>query len=284
MNLEEKIAIDKLDKKERILINKFKLIEKKSFNFNKNGFLKKKILNHSLILRKEIERILRKKFKINFNKLENLHNFVPSSKKNYIVGGNKITTSFYNALDGNFYKRYYNFIKELKKIFKFRFLYQIVPTIRIPCPGGMGREFFPFYHSDLLLGHPFKIINIWLPLTKKHHIEGNTFRLLNLEKSLKIYKDYNFDFEKLSRESLEHKKSLLKYFEQNSFDTDVNLGEMIIFDPRCIHAAVAPNYKTRVSIDIRIYPLKDYKNEKYIFRGTGRKKILFDLKNSYNLI
>ena len=32
-------------------------------------------------------------------------------------------------------------------------------------PGGKNRSHFPHYHSDLTLGHPFEMINIWFPLT-----------------------------------------------------------------------------------------------------------------------
>ena len=59
---------------------------------------------------------------------------------------------------------------------------------------------------------------------------------------------------------------------------------MIVFDSRCLHTAIPPNFKTRVSIDVRIYPLKEFNNEKYIFKGKGRKKILFDINKAYNLI
>ena len=206
MKLREKILINSLSPKEIIILNKEKIEGKGKNIFNKTGYFKKKISNHSEILKNEIERILKKKFGMNFLELENLHYYVSSKNKNYITGGNKITTSFYDALDYKFYKVYKEFIVELKKIFKFRFLYQKIPTIRIPCPGGLGRNYFPFYHSDLWLGHPHKIINIWLPLTKKHSVEGNTFRILNLDNSLEVYRNYKYDFEKLFKDSLKKKK------------------------------------------------------------------------------
>ena len=106
MKLKEKILVETLTNKEKNLLNKKNILNEEKYIFNKYGYFKKKNFKHSKNFKKQIERILKKQLNINFLRLEDLHYYVSSKNKNYIQGGNKITTNFYDALDYKFYEIY----------------------------------------------------------------------------------------------------------------------------------------------------------------------------------
>ena len=273
------------------LFNNLSLEKKQEFTkkkYNSQSFFQKYISNkksnkeinihqYSKIFREEINRLLNKKKIINRNiELEKIHLFINKSMKDYNLshGVNKISQMFYDN-DKQFELVYFSFIKHLSdKIFKFPFYFQEVPTIRIQCPGGKNRHFYPRYHNDISLGHPFEEINLWIPLTIKSNSENHGFRLMSLSNSKKIISKFEYSLDHYLRDCIKKRKTNFKY---NSMSPKVSTqyGKMLAFDARCFHTSETMLTQTRVSIDARIIPVKEYRKMKYKYKGLGKREILF---------
>ncbi len=275
----------------KILYNTLPSNIKKDFNsekFNSSSYFQRKISNgksskeininsYSNILRNEIIRLIEKKKIISGNiRLEELHKRLNKSMKDYnlVNGVNKISQMFYDN-DNDFKKAYFSFIKYIsKKFFKFPFYFQTTPTIRFQCPDGKNNNHYPRYHNDIAYGHPFEEINLWIPLTKKSKVEKHGFRILNLNNSKKIIKRYQYNLDNFVNDCINKRKINFKYHKLSS-RVNVEYGKMLAFDSRCLHTGEAMLNQTRVSIDIRIIPVYEYKKLKYKHQGMGKRKILF---------
>ena len=55
-----------------------------------------------------------------------------------------------------------------------------------------------------------------------------------------------------------------------------------MFDSRCLHSTIPLINHTRVSIDVRIVPVSEFKKYKNIYQGTGRTKVKFIPGEGYN--
>ncbi len=208
--------------------------------------------------------------------LENLHLHLSQEMLDYNFndGVNKISTFFYDN-DQEFYETYLNFIKDfLAKKFDFDFYFQATPTIRIHCPNGKNSHHYPRYHTDIGYGHPVPEINFWLSLTKPYDPQKHGFRLIDLEQSLKIYNNYDYHFENIINDAI-NSQEFNKNCDKISKQADNKEGELLVFDSRCFHSGEPLINHTRISMDIRIIAVEDFKNLPIVYQGAGRKKIIF---------
>ena len=73
------------------------------------------------------------------------------------------------------------FLSELRAIYG-DFAHQVLPTFRLQMP---GHRSVPFHTDDLSSGHPFDLINVWLPLTKLNFYNSLHFVPAEISASLK---------------------------------------------------------------------------------------------------
>jgi hypothetical protein len=200
-------------------------------------------------------------------------------KYNLDDGVNGISVLLYEQ-DEYFTALYHSFIREISAYFP-PFYFQATPTIRIQCSGENDHH-YPRWHTDIGYGHPPGEINIWIPLTMPVHPQNHGFRLKSVFGSKAVLWYFNFDFEpfiKRAVEDAEFNKAL--YADSMSPATEV--GKFIAFDSRCIHTGEPMIDHTRASIDIRIIPVDDFKAQKQIYQGTGRRKIRYVPGDGYNI-
>jgi len=236
---------------------------------------------NSSAFRTQIERILVEKNLIKESiPLENLHEVLSDEMKAYNIndGVNKISTYFYDT-DASFTKVYHQYIKYLRENFvKESFWFQETPTIRIHCPKGKNNHHYPRYHSDISYGHPPEEINIWLPLTEL--LDGHSFQRLSVDASKNILKKFDFDFNTFIHAAI-HDANLNRTCESAAQPVKTAFGEMLAFDYRGVHSGETMKLHTRISMDIRILPLSQYKKMNVEYQGSGRRKILFTPGNCY---
>jgi hypothetical protein len=208
--------------------------------------------------------------------LEELHLHIPQKLKDYNFndGVNKISSSFYEN-DEYFIQTYFDFIKEfLRKKFDFPFYFQATPTIRIHCPNGNNSDHYPRFHTDIGYGHPVQEINLWINLTKPIGEQKHGFRVMSLDDSMKLYEKNNYDFTKIVKQAIED-KDFNSECSKISPQIDNEEGEILVMDARCFHSGEPLLNHTRISMDVRIIAVEDYKKLPIIYQGAGRMKILF---------
>ena len=83
-------------------------------------------------------------------------------------------------------------MNQIRKIIKEDFLFQATPTFRFFFPNPSYSSIRPEYHSDICIGHPIEMINIWMPLTRA--FDSNSMSYLNLTKSMDIHSMSDFVF------------------------------------------------------------------------------------------
>lgn len=227
-------------------------------------------------LRNEIERILLEKKLIQQKiPLENLHEVLSEEMKayNFDDGVNKISTYFYET-DVAFQRIYFQFIKLLREQYiQEPFWFQSTPTIRIHCPNAINSNHYPRYHSDISYGHPPAEINIWVPLTDL--LEGHSFKIMSVAASKKMIADYHYDFGNFIQSAIRDKK-FTDECDRNAQPVTTALGDMLLFDARCVHTGDRMLSHTRISMDMRILPLSQYEKMSIQYQGSGRRKILFE--------
>ena len=214
-----------------------------------------------------------KKFLVNKNivdsydfDLTNLHDYV---NDDFMVtdtlgdGTSRLGKMFYDNDDQEYFDVYHKFLYWLRyKIIKQNFYFQKTPTIRV---WFKNQKTITRYHTDMDLGHPPQEINLWWAFTKN---KNTGFVIADeLSDCESWYKDYNFD------RKLFWEKTNLSDDEFNevgkSITTPAISNVIYLFDSRLIHSAVdrSDDDSTRVSMDIRINPVKDYEDG---YQGLGR--------------
>lgn len=213
--------------------------------------------------------------------LENLHDHLSDEMKAYDFahGLNKISAIFYET-DALFNKTYLRFIRHIRStIISEPFYFQSTPTIRVHCPNAVNASLYPRYHTDICYGHPPEEVNIWIPLTKK--LDGHGFSLISLNESNNLMKSFNFDYvEFIDRATYDRVFS--KQCQNISHPVETELGSALFFDPRCIHSGEPLKTHTRVSIDLRIITVNNFRKLIVQHQGSGRLRILFEPGACYN--
>ncbi len=252
---------------------------KKSFfekNLGQYGFIKQKFdaSNYDFpeITSKIISDIIDKNLDC---QLEEIHNNIDPKFLDIIEDGltTKLQFLFYDHVE-RFRNIYLNFLKKtIRPIIGKDFYFQQNPTFRIFFPNPNWHSFSKaFYHTDLFLGHPLEMINIWMPITKCY--SSNSISYTALDTSKKYYEKSNSNFFDFYKNYYDNKtnfynnlKSLLQTF-------DAEYGEFMCFDSKCLHGTSENKTDiTRISIDFRVLPADDISQFKIDYRGTGRKKM-----------
>lgn len=168
---------------------------------------------------------------------------------------------------------YHAFIRWLSLHLGFDFIFERDPLVRYHIPGRLddryrldNGELFTF-HSDTLLGDYFQQINVWLPFCDVKDTAALTMvdPLLSLE-ALQTFSE-SIDFCSITYraarvsffEFMKQRDDLSQKIFSNSKSMNMKYGQCLLFDPRVLHGT-AENIsdETRVSMDFRIVPLKDY--------------------------
>lgn len=216
-----------------------------------------------------------KKVKNLKDNLEYLHKYLP--KKYQVLESasetNAVTRRFYDY-SKTINKVYLKFLKsELKKYISDDFYYQKTATIRFQFPKQKSFNWNPSIHTDIMLGHPIEEVNIWLPITNVE--KTNSMAIANLNNSLNIIKNYEFDFNLFASDNQNNQKNFKKNFKKLK-PLQMKSGSFLIFDPRRLHATQKnTTNSTRISMDIRIIKKKILDKIKVNYVGTGRKKMKF---------
>lgn len=213
--------------------------------------------------------------------LEELHLHLSEEMKayNFQDGINKISTYFYDT-DAKFTEVYHQFIKFIREnIVDEHFWFQATPTIRIHCPEGKNADLYPRYHTDICYGHPPEELNIWFPLTEIQ--EGHGFSLMSLANSKKVMGQYDFDYPTFI-ENATVNRPFSDYCDSLAEPVSTDFGNVLFFDPRCVHSGQPIKAHTRISFDIRILPTALYEKMDIEYQGLGRRKILFAPGHCYH--
>ena len=240
-------------------------------NFDTKNILLKKNLINELVLKGFAKKEELDKFD---NPLENLHKCLNDSKKELDeTEQNKVSINFYD-ISSSFKHEYIKFLKNsIANLFSEPIYFQNIPTFRFHFPFQKGYEWEDRYHTDIMLGHPPYEYNIWIPFTKVY--DSNSMRITPLEDSLNFYKKCNYDFE-LFAENVQYDREWISELRKKSSALQMNYGDFIIFDPRCLHCTQNNlTNVTRISLDIRIITESSLKKYSREYKTTGRKKMLF---------
>ncbi|WP_440652098.1 hypothetical protein [Candidatus Pelagibacter sp. HIMB1542] len=223
------------------------------------------------IFLKKLNTVLNKN--INFEDISNVHKMIEDEKKSYDLefGVNELSKNFYE-MGEDFQYNYITLLKEdIRKFIGEDFYFQKNPTLRVQVPHKTSEIFYPFFHSDIQLGHPPFGINLWIPLNRPNEKEGYGFSITSLKETIKIFEELNFEFDDLNKNKKKYSEKLKNFSKVQNF----NFGKSVIFDSRCLHSTLPLINHSRASIDVRIIPVSEFKKSKNTYQGTGRKKVLF---------
>jgi hypothetical protein len=186
---------------------------------------------------------------------------------------NKASTACYDT-SAEFEALYRRFIKDVIAVrLGEPVWWQRTPTMRFHFPRQKGFDWRVRYHTDIMLGHPPQEINVWIALTPAYGT--NSMCLSELEPSYDMLRGLDFDFEKFA-EKVQYGEILAADCAKIAPSLELNYGEFVAFDPRCIHATQNNlTDHTRISIDLRVLPESERERMRIVYRGTGRRRMLF---------
>lgn len=228
----------------------------------------------------KFHKILSNHFNLSFDQFNSgfLHKYIDKKYSIYLNGATKVTDIFYEKAI-LLRKEYLSLLKELRKLIKTDFYFQKFPTFRVHMPDNSSKKYYPYFHSDILFGHPPYEINVFATLNKiTNEKDGHGLRLLSLAQSANLFKKYKYNIEKMTKERTDIDKILLKksklYKERKK--------NLLIFDTRCYHSVMPLNKHTRISVDVRLMPRKIFEKNVTIYVGNGRKKVSFKPGHGYD--
>ena len=150
---------------------------------------------------------------------------------------------------------------------------QRTPTFRVFFPNAPGYPGATSYHSDIMIGHNPREVNVFVPLVRT---EGTRSLLMaNLADSLQVLREYDYDFGRFGSDTQES-ASLQERLGRLCQPLRCEVGDVVVFDSRCVHAG--PHNKTpltRVTFDARILPDAEVRAQKNAYRGLGRRRADF---------
>ena len=182
---------------------------------------------------------------------------------------------------------YIEFIKSIiSPHFNDDLYFQDIPTFRFHFPNQQGYDWKDRYHTDIMLGHPPYEINIWLPFTRTY--DTNSMRIMSFENSTAALDKCNYNFEVFFffffffAEKVQYDDDFASILKSNSYPLEMNYGEYIMFDPRCLHCTQNNTTNdTRISMDIRVITKNNLAKYSRDYRSTGRQKMLFTPGNYF---
>ena len=152
----------------------------------------------------------------------------------------KIRESGYKAIRSNeFAKIFRRLLGDLYLSFG-KIYHQAFPTLRVHLPGQKSEY---FHNDDISSGHPSKLINLWIPLTKTNF--HNSLHFVPRDSSLSLRNEFLYSHRSikwLDRESRKYSAPVL-----------ADYGDIVIFDNSVLHGTLTNHsLKPRISIDFRI--------------------------------
>lgn len=207
--------------------------------------------------------------------LERLHEFVKLEDQMFDnTQHNAVAVALYD-LKGEFDAIYQRFVAEVivPQLNMGPVHFQKQPTFRVFFPHAEGYPGQTTYHSDLMLGHNPREVNVFLPFTTCE--ASRSLLMAPLAESLEMYEACKFDFAAFAA-GVQERGALRQRCEEITAPLKMDVGEALIFDARCLHAG-PPNQTelTRLTVDFRVLPASDLVDQTNQYRGTGRTKALF---------
>lgn len=186
---------------------------------------------------------------------------------------NKVSRAFYEPGD-EFEALYPRFVRDVvAQECGEAVWWQRTPTIRFQFPNQKGADWKVCYHTDLMLGHPPQELNVWAPLTNVYGT--NSMCLGSFDESFAILDELDFDFDDLA-ERVQYDEEMARRCAAFARPLELTRGQFVMFDPRCLHATQRNDTPhTRISMDLRVLPLSEWRGMKTEYRGTGRQRMLF---------
>lgn len=214
--------------------------------------------------------------------LDELHKAVPEAMTALDSSGiNEVSRQLYD-ITPDFAAEYRRFVEGhiCRELIGEALVMQQSPTLRCYFPKARGFEWRLNYHTDIMLGHPPQEINIWLPFTRAYG--SNAMRIAPLAPSLDILGRYGFDFVRFA-EAVQVDDALQEELLAITAPAVMEAGEVLLFDSRCLH--VLQNNQTdhtRISMDLRVMRLSEYKALEVPYTGTGRRRMPFTVGEYYS--
>ena len=150
----------------------------------------------------------------------------------------------YEVSINKFLKMYKSFLQEvIAPLFPDRIYFQKQPTIRFNFPSSQSFKYNRRFHSDIMLGHPPKEINLWFSLTDA--FSSNSLRYINLEKSKLFFDECKNSYDILA-EKVQYDEGFKKKLDLKSHSIDIKYGQYFLFDSRCLHCTQRNTTNTTV--------------------------------------
>ncbi len=202
-----------------------------------------------------------------------LHRSVPQEAcvldENYL---NAVTRALY-VHDASLRSAYYDVLRALRPLIGEDFVFQAAPIVRFHLPArfpgklrtasGLGMQ----QHSDTLGGHPFELLQAWLPLTDCNG--SAALHISSCEDGIAILSHF---LANIGGDEALYRRGLDAFFSERDRDAELQekivtgcppcamkRGDVLLFDPRCVHGGVENTSDcTRVSVDFRLMPCSVY--------------------------
>lgn len=235
--------------------------------------IRRLLVTKGLVAANKLERLKR---------LEDLHTILPESLMTLDQWQlNGISRAFYDT-DSLFIATYESMLKNIigPEIVGEAFVFQSTPTIRFHFPNERGFNWNPTFHTDIMLGHPPQEINLWLAICGARG--SASMSIANMKDGITLLELFDFDFPRLAEE-IQHNPDIMRRCAKITKPVELEYGKVLAFDSRCLHATQLNHTNwTRISLDFRIVPMDDYQAMEMIYRGVGRRQMLFRQGHYYD--
>jgi hypothetical protein len=151
--------------------------------------------------------------------------------------------------------------------------FQRTPTFRVFFPHAPGYPGATSYHNDLMIGHNPREVNVFFPLVRCE--ATRSLLLAQLPESIELLREYDWNFAAFGRDT-QNDASLQARCERICQPLRLDVGEIVLFDSRCLHAGPHNQTElTRVTFDARVLPVVDHARQKNVYQGRGRRRASF---------
>ncbi len=151
--------------------------------------------------------------------------------------------------------------------------FQRTPTFRVFFPHAPGYPGATSYHSDIMIGHNPREVNVFVPLVP---CEGTRSLLMaGLPESLELLREYDYDFARFGRDT-QTSEPLQRRCARLCQPLVCDVGDIVVFDSRCLHAGPHNTTPlTRVTFDTRLLPVAELRSQHNTYQGRGRRRASF---------
>lgn len=153
--------------------------------------------------------------------------------------------------------------------------FQRTPTFRVFFPNAPGYPGETSYHSDIMIGHNPREVNVFVPLVRCEATRSLLFA--ELPESLELLREYDYDFARFGSDT-QNDPVLMERCARMCQPLEVDVGDIVVFDSRCVHAGPANKTPlTRVTFDARVMPVADHATQHNVYQGRGRRRADFSI-------